>query len=58
MILDLRRSAITTSDLRRWRAMREHPLPPADRACCADPEPPGCLSARQPAFESSNDTVP
>ncbi|USU07947.1 hypothetical protein NF700_12775 [Sphingomonadaceae bacterium OTU29MARTA1] len=58
MILDLRRLAITTSDLRRWRAMREHQLPPADRARRADPAPPGCLSARQPTFHSSNDTVP
>ncbi len=58
MILDLCRSTVAASDLRRWRAMCEHQLPPADRACRANPEPPGCLSARQPALDSSNDTVP
>ena len=58
MILDLRRLAIITSDLAGWRAMREHQLPPADRARRTDPEPRGCLSARQPAFDSSNNMVP
>lgn len=58
MLLDLRGSTIAAPDLARRRAMREHQLPPADRACRADPEPLRRLSARQPAFNSSNYTVP
>jgi hypothetical protein len=46
MILDLCRATIATPDLARWRAMSEHQLSPADRACCADAEPFGGLSAR------------
>lgn len=58
MRFDPRCATVAALRLGRWRAVSERQLSPPDRARCTDPETFGRLSARQSAFNRSNNTVP
>jgi hypothetical protein len=58
MILDLRRSTITTLRLGSWGAVAKGELPPTDRARRANPETLGSTPARYSTLNSSDNTVP
>ncbi|MBB3879377.1 hypothetical protein GGR48_001804 [Sphingomonas pseudosanguinis] len=58
MLLYPSRATVAALRLGRRRAVPKCQVSPPDRTRCADPETFGRLSARQPAFDRSDDTVP